>query len=125
MLPELGVWDKNSANGMAGAIASTMVLDIMNLVRPLGGVSSPAACGGVLGAAASGGFYALPVPIIPCINASVHRFGGFGLRLDIARDLLAIYWTLSHVVNGHAIAVLPLIAAVAGSPQHSPGCCGW
>ena len=33
MLPEPGVWDRNSANGMAGTIASTTVLDIMNLGR--------------------------------------------------------------------------------------------
>ena len=33
MLPELGGWDKNSANGMTGTIASTTVLDIMTLMR--------------------------------------------------------------------------------------------
>ena len=39
MLPELGVWDKNSANGMAGAIASTMVLDIMTFARTTAGIN--------------------------------------------------------------------------------------
>ncbi len=41
MLPELGVWDKNSANGMAGAIASTTVLDIMTLGRTNVGINKP------------------------------------------------------------------------------------
>ena len=39
MLPELGVWDKNSANGMAGAIASTTVLDTMTTVRSKSGIN--------------------------------------------------------------------------------------
>ena len=45
MLPELGVWDKNSANGMAGAIASTMVLDIMILARTTAGINKTEAAG--------------------------------------------------------------------------------
>ena len=45
MLPELGVRDKNSANGMAGAIPSTTVLDIMILGRTNESISKTACAG--------------------------------------------------------------------------------
>ena len=47
MLPELGVWDKNSANGMTGTIASTTVLDIMTFfMRTTVGINKAEDAGG-------------------------------------------------------------------------------
>ena len=40
MLPELGGWDKNSANGMTGTIASTTVLDITAITRTTAGLNT-------------------------------------------------------------------------------------